>query len=172
MTGTGADRQQRWSAYVASVLALSAVTTLAKSSASHLAQMVGLMVAQFLAGAVGIAVAVAFVRSLTRTGRTIGNFWVDLTRAVTRVLLPIAIPMTLLLIGFGTIQNLHGNRFITTVEGGSQVLPGGPVASQVVAKTLGTNGGGFFNANSTHPFDNPAALAKMWTSCGARPLIS
>jgi K+-transporting ATPase ATPase A chain len=132
-----------------------------ESAASHLAQMSGLVVAQFLAGAVGIAVAVALVRGLTSTGRTIGNFWADLTRALTRVLLPIAVPVTLVLIGLGTIQNLRGNQTIGTVGGGSQMLPGGPVASQVVAKTLGTNGGGFFNANSAHPFDNPTAITNL-----------
>jgi K+-transporting ATPase ATPase A chain len=132
-----------------------------ESAASHLAQMSGLVVAQFLAAAVGIAVAVALVRSLTRTAATIGNFWVDVTRATTRVLLPIAVPVTLVLIGLGTIQNLHGGRVIAAVEGSSQILPGGPVASQVVAKTLGTNGGGFFNANSAHPFDNPNAISNL-----------
>jgi K+-transporting ATPase ATPase A chain len=203
--GTDPDRQQQWSAYAASVLALSSATVLClyvllrsqgalpfnpndvpgmspalafntaasfltgtnwqayagESAASHLTQMIGLVVSQFLAGAVGIAVAVALVRGLTRTGASIGNFWVDLTRATTRVLMPIAVPVTLMLVGLGTIQNLSGNRIIATVEGGTQALPGGPVASQVVGKTLGTNGGGFFNVNSAHPFDNPTTLTNL-----------
>jgi len=117
--------------------------------------MAGLVVMEFFAAAVGLAVAIALVRSLTTKARTIGNFSVDVARSILRVLLPIAVPVAILLVGLGTVQNLHGYRAATTLEGATQLLPGGPVATQVVMKPLGTNGGGFYNANSAHPFDNP-----------------
>ncbi len=117
--------------------------------------MAGLVVMEFFAAAVGLAVAIALVRSLTTKARTIGNFSVDVARSILRVLVPIAVPVAILLVGLGTVQNLHGYRAATTLEGATQLLPGGPVATQVVMKPLGTNGGGFYNANSAHPFDNP-----------------
>ena len=128
-----------------------------------LTQMAGLAVQNFVSAAVGIAVAVALVRGLAnRHGDgNIGNFWVDLTRTVLRVLLPIAAIGAILLISQGAIQNFSAPQAIQTVTGGSQTIPGGAVASQEVIKELGTNGGGYFNANSAHPFENPNAWTNM-----------
>ncbi|WP_288818266.1 potassium-transporting ATPase subunit KdpA [uncultured Corynebacterium sp.] len=128
-----------------------------------LTQMAGLAVQNFVSAAVGIAVAVALVRGLAnRHGDgNIGNFWVDLTRTVLRVLLPIAAIGAILLISQGAIQNFSAPQTIQTVTGGSQTIPGGAVASQEVIKELGTNGGGYFNANSAHPFENPNAWTNM-----------
>jgi K+-transporting ATPase ATPase A chain len=124
-------------------------------------QLVGLAVQNFLSAAVGIAVAVALIRGLAaRRSGTIGNFWVDLTRGIVRVLLPLSVFVAIVLLAGGVIQNLAGFQEVTTLSGGTQTLPGGPVASQEAIKLLGTNGGGFFNANSSHPFENPTA----WTS--------
>ncbi|MCX9190734.1 potassium-transporting ATPase subunit KdpA [Carbonactinospora thermoautotrophica] len=122
----------------------------------HLAQMAGLAVQNFVSAAVGMAVAVALVRGFART-RTdrLGNFWVDLVRGCVRVLLPIAVVGALLLIAGGVVQNLAEPQTVRTLAGGEQTIPGGPVASQEVIKELGTNGGGFYNANSAHPFENP-----------------
>ena len=128
-----------------------------------LTQMAGLAVQNFVSAAVGIAVAVALVRGLAnRHGDgNIGNFWVDLTRTVLRVLLPIAAIGAILLISKGAIQNFSAPQTIQTVTGGSQTIPSGAVASQEVIKELGTNGGGYFNANSAHPFENPNAWTNM-----------
>lgn len=128
-----------------------------------LTQMAGLAVQNFVSAAVGIAVAVALVRGLAnRHGDgNIGNFWIDLTRTVLRVLLPIAAIGAILLISQGAIQNFSAPQTIQTVTGGSQTIPGGAVASQEVIKELGTNGGGYFNANSAHPFENPNAWTNM-----------
>ena len=124
-------------------------------------QMLGLAVQNFLSAAVGLAVAVALVRGLAgRHLDTIGNFWVDLTRGLLRLLLPGAVLAALVLMIGGVIQNFNGFSTITTLIGGEQVIPGGPVASQEAIKLLGTNGGGFFNANSAHPFENPTG----WTN--------
>lgn len=124
-------------------------------------QLLGLAVQNFLSAAVGIAVAVALIRGFTyRSSGTIGNFWVDLTRATLRILLPIAAISAVILIAGGVIQNFNGFQDVTTLTGGTQVLPGGPTASQEAIKLLGTNGGGFFNANSAHPFENPTP----WTN--------
>ncbi|MFI0733862.1 potassium-transporting ATPase subunit KdpA [Streptomyces sp. NPDC021225] len=122
----------------------------------HLVQMAGLAVQNFASAAVGIAVVAALIRGFTRekTDR-VGNFWVDLTRIVLRVLLPLAFVFAIVLVAGGTIQNLHGVESIPTLAGDHQSLTGGPVASQEVIKELGTNGGGFYNANSAHPFENP-----------------
>ncbi|GAA1920890.1 potassium-transporting ATPase subunit KdpA [Microbacterium aoyamense] len=115
----------------------------------------------FVSAAVGIAVAIALVRGFSRRGSaTIGNFWVDLVRGITRLLLPLSILMAIALLIAGVVQNFNGFVEVGTITGGPQVLPGGPVASQEAIKELGTNGGGFFNANSAHPFENPAP----WTS--------
>ncbi|HXH34161.1 MAG TPA: potassium-transporting ATPase subunit KdpA [Plantibacter sp.] len=124
-------------------------------------QLTGLAVQNFASAAVGIAVAIALVRGFARrkTG-TIGNFWVDLTRGILRLLLPVAILAAIVLIAGGVVQNLNGFTDVTTITGAAQSIPGGPVASQEAIKLLGTNGGGFFNANSAHPFENPTA----WTS--------
>jgi K+-transporting ATPase ATPase A chain len=128
---------------------------------THLTQMAGLAVQNFLSAAVGIAVAVAMIRGLARSrSDLLGNFWVDLTRLVIRVLLPVAVIGAILLIVGGAVQNLTAGTEVTTLTGGSQTLTGGPVASQEVIKELGTNGGGFYNANSSHPFENPTA----WTN--------
>ncbi|MGX1792714.1 potassium-transporting ATPase subunit KdpA [Microbacterium sp. NPDC055312] len=124
-------------------------------------QLAGLAVQNFVSAAVGIAVAVALMRGFAyRRSGTIGNFWVDLTRGILRILLPIsAVGAIVLMIG-GVVQNVNGFTEITTVAGAAQSIPGGPTASQEVIKLLGTNGGGFFNANSSHPFENPTA----WTN--------
>ncbi|MCC9177789.1 potassium-transporting ATPase subunit KdpA [Arthrobacter sp. zg-Y750] len=124
-------------------------------------QMLGLAVQNFLSAAVGLAVAVALVRGLAaRKQGTIGNFWVDLARGLVRLLVPMAALGAIVLMIGGIIQNFNGFSTITTLPGGSQVVPGGPVASQEAIKLLGTNGGGFFNANSAHPFENPTG----WTN--------
>jgi len=124
-------------------------------------QLAGLAVQNFVSAAVGIAVAVALVRGFaTRRTGTIGNFWVDLVRVLGRVLLPFSVAAALVLLAGGVIQNFAGFQDVTTLAGGAQSLPGGPVASQEAVKLLGTNGGGFFNANSAHPFENPSG----WTS--------
>ncbi|MGO2933899.1 MAG: potassium-transporting ATPase subunit KdpA [Brevibacterium aurantiacum] len=128
---------------------------------SYTVQFAGLAVQNFVSAATGIAVAVALVRGLARrrTG-TLGNFWVDLLRGTFLVLLPISIlSATVLMVG-GVVQNFQGYVDVTTVAGGTQTLPGGPVASQEAIKELGTNGGGFYNANASHPFENPTG----WTS--------
>ena len=127
-----------------------------ESTMSHLTQMAGLAVQNFVSAAVGLAVAVALIRGLTRhRAGTIGNFWVDLTRSITRILLPIAFVFAIVLVSQGAIQNFHGFSEATTVQGQTQQIPGGPVASQESIKELGTNGGGPLNANSAHPFENP-----------------
>ncbi|MCQ1946883.1 MULTISPECIES: potassium-transporting ATPase subunit KdpA [unclassified Arthrobacter] len=124
-------------------------------------QMAGLAVQNFLSAAVGLAVAVALIRGLAgRNSTTIGNFWVDLTRSVLRLLLPGAFLAAVVLILGGVIQNFNGFTSVTNLLGGTSTVPGGPVASQEAIKLLGTNGGGFFNANSAHPFENPSG----WTN--------
>jgi K+-transporting ATPase ATPase A chain len=124
-------------------------------------QVLGLAVQNFLSAAVGMAVAVALVRGFVRRKvGTIGNFWVDLVRGTLRILLPISVLAAVVLIAGGVIQNWAGFTDVGTIAGGTQSIPGGPVASQEAIKMLGTNGGGFFNANSAHPFENPTA----WTS--------
>ncbi len=133
-----------------------------EAGAGYLLQAVGLTVQNFVSAAVGLAVAIAVVRGLTRehTDR-LGNFWVDLTRGTLRVLLPLAVLAAIVLVACGVIQNLDAPTTITTVDGGSQVLQGGLVASQEAIKELGTNGGGFFNANSAHPFENPNGVTNL-----------
>ncbi|RKR93040.1 K+-transporting ATPase ATPase A chain [Micromonospora pisi] len=132
-----------------------------ESTLGHLVQMAGLAVQNFVSAAVGMAVAVALVRGFARS-RTdkLGNFWVDLTRASIRILLPIAVVGAVVLIAGGVVQNLSGGTDVTTVAGAAQTITGGPVASQEVIKELGTNGGGFYNVNSAHPFENPTT----WTN--------
>ncbi|MGD0166730.1 MAG: potassium-transporting ATPase subunit KdpA [Gaiellaceae bacterium] len=133
-----------------------------ETGASHLTQMAGLAVQNFLSAAVGIAVAIALVRGLTRRrSDTIGNFWVDLVRTTVRVLLPIAAVLAIILASQGVIQNLHGFTHAHTVAGATQSIPGGPFASQEAIKELGTNGGGPLNANSAHPFENPTGLTNL-----------
>ncbi|SCX29801.1 K+-transporting ATPase ATPase A chain [Mycolicibacterium fluoranthenivorans] len=133
-----------------------------ESTQGHLVQMAGLAVQNFVSAAVGMAVAMAFVRGLARrsTGE-LGNFWVDLVRGSLRILLPLSIVGAIILIAGGTIQNFHlHDQVVNTLAGGQQTITGGPVASQEVIKELGTNGGGFYNVNSAHPFENPNA----WTN--------
>ncbi|MGN2637662.1 potassium-transporting ATPase subunit KdpA [Nocardia takedensis] len=133
-----------------------------ESTQGHLVQMAGLAVQNFVSAAVGMAVAVALVRGFART-RTgdLGNFWVDLVRGVIRILLPIAFVFAIVLVAGGVVQNFHlHDQVASTLTGSEQTLTGGPVASQEVIKELGTNGGGFYNANSSHPFENPT----VWTN--------
>ncbi len=127
-----------------------------ESTMSHLSQMLGLAVQNFLSAAVGLAVAIALVRGFARSGTDrIGNFWVDVTRGVVRILLPLSFVVAILFVGAGVVQNFAGSDVHATLAGGSQTIIGGPIASQEAIKQLGTNGGGFFNANSAHPFENP-----------------
>jgi potassium-transporting ATPase potassium-binding subunit len=127
-----------------------------EATMSHLTQMAGLATQNFVSAGVGLAVAVALVRGLTRRrAETIGNFWADLTRGVLFVLLPLSVLLAVLLMARGVVQNFDGSQAVTTVGGATQHLPGGPVASQEAIKELGTNGGGFYNANSAHPYENP-----------------
>jgi K+-transporting ATPase ATPase A chain len=132
-----------------------------ENALGYLVQMAGLAVQNFVSAAVGVAVAIALVRGFARS-RTerLGNFWVDLTRISLRVLLPLAVVVAIVFVGAGMIQNLHHYQDLTTLTGGHQTLAGGPVASQEAIKEIGTNGGGFANANSAHPFENPSA----WTN--------
>ena len=151
-----------------------------ESTMGHLVQMSGLAVQNFVSAAVGMALAAAFIRGLARRhGRTIGNFWVDLTRTTVRILLPIAFVIAIALCAQGAVQNFRSSTTVTTVdktvqiettdESGATVevpvteqrLPGGPVASQEAIKELGTNGGGFYNANSAHPFESPTRLTNL-----------
>ncbi|SJN37248.1 Potassium-transporting ATPase A chain [Mycetocola reblochoni REB411] len=126
-------------------------------------QFAGLAVQNFVSAAVGIAVAIALVRGFAyRRSGTIGNFWVDLIRGTLRILLPIAVLGAIVLMIGGVIQNFNGFTTVTTLTGGTQTVPGGPTASQEVIKLLGTNGGGFFNANSSHPFENPTPWTSMF----------
>ncbi|WP_405731666.1 potassium-transporting ATPase subunit KdpA [Streptomyces sp. NBC_01537] len=200
--GVDGDADQKWSAYLRSVLAFSAVSVVflygflrlqnhlllsigmapikadqafntaasfvtntnwqsysGESAMGHLVQMAGLAVQNFVSAAVGIAVVAALIRGFTRkqTDR-VGNFWVDLTRIVVRVLLPLSFLIAIVFVASGMIQNFHGIESISTIAGDHQSLTGGPVASQEAIKELGTNGGGFYNANSAHPFENPNAF--------------
>jgi K+-transporting ATPase ATPase A chain len=136
-----------------------------ESTMSYFTQMAGLAWHNFTSAAAGIGIALALARGLTRRGQaetpTIGNFWVDLVRATVYLLLPLSIVMGLVLVSQGLIQTLHGYLEVTTLEGARQTIALGPVASQEAIKQLGTNGGGFFNANAAHPFENPAGLTNF-----------
>src|ERR1700760_595550 len=133
-----------------------------ESTHGHLVQIAGVAVQDFVSAAVGRAVAIALVRGFARTKTIeIGNFWVDLVRGIVRILLPLSFIAALLLLAGGAIQNFHlHDQVVTTLSGTPQTITGGPVASQEAIKELGTNGGGFYNANSAHPFENPTA----WTN--------
>jgi K+-transporting ATPase ATPase A chain len=134
-----------------------------ESTMGNLVQMAGLAVQNFVSAAVGIAVAIALVRGFARTTTDrLGNFWVDLTRTVTRVLVPISVVGALVLVLGGVAQNLSAGTDAHTLAGAAQFIPGGPVASQEVIKELGTNGGGFYNANSAHPFEGPTAWVSLF----------
>jgi K+-transporting ATPase ATPase A chain len=137
-----------------------------ESTMSYLTQMAGLAWHNFMSAAVGIGIALALARGITYrlqagAAKTLGNFWVDLTRATIYVLLPISIPVALLLVSQGVIQNFSSYIEVTTLEGAKQLIAVGPVASQEIIKELGTNGGGFFNANSAHPFENASPLTNL-----------
>ncbi len=133
-----------------------------ESTMSYLSQMVALTLHNFLSAAVGIAVAVALIRGITRVqSKGIGNFWTDLVRCNLYVLLPLCIVYAVFLLSQGVIQNFNAYTEVFTLEGGKQIIAQGPVASQVAIKMLGTNGGGFFNANASHPFENPTPLSNF-----------
>lgn len=134
-----------------------------EAAAGHLFQMSGLTVQNFVSAGVGMAVAAAFARALARhlqCGR-VGNFWADLVRTVVRVLLPISVVVAILLVLLGAVQNFLEPQTVHTLTGGTQAITGGPVASQEAIKELGTNGGGFYNVNSAHPFENPTPLSDL-----------
>jgi len=133
-----------------------------ESTMSYLVQMLGLTHQNFLSAATGIVLAVALIRGFARaSARTIGNFWVDITRCTLYILIPLCIPYALFLVWQGMPQTLGAYVDATTLEGAKQTIAVGPVASQVAIKMLGTNGGGFFNANAAHPFENPTALSNL-----------
>jgi K+-transporting ATPase ATPase A chain len=133
-----------------------------ESTMSQLTQMAGLAVHNFVSAAAGAAVAVALIRGLVRRRtHTIGNFWVDLVRTTTRILLPLSFVFALVLVSQGVVQNFHGAKSVTTVAKQTQTLPGGPVASQEAIKEIGENGGGPYNANSSHPFENPNPITNV-----------
>ena len=133
-----------------------------ETTMSHFSQMAGLTVQNFLSAAVGIAVAVALTRAFARSkSGTLGNSWADITRATLYILLPISLVLALAFVALGLPQTLEASVTATTLEGGQQVIALGPVASQEAIKQLGTNGGGFFNVNAAHPFENPTAFANL-----------
>jgi K+-transporting ATPase ATPase A chain len=133
-----------------------------ESTMSHLTQMAGLAMHNFVSAAAGAAVAVALIRGLVRRrSTTIGNFWVDLVRTTIRVLLPLSFVVALVLVSQGAVQNFHATRTVHTVEGATQSIPGGPIASQEAIKNLGQNGGGPYNANAAHPFENPNPITDL-----------
>lgn len=149
-TATSFMTNTNWQAY-------SGETTL-----SYLTQMVGMTVQNFLSAATGMAVVIALTRGLTRrSAATIGNFWVDLVRTTLYILLPLSVGLALMLVSQGVIQNLGAYVQTTTLAGQPQLLPQGPAASQIAIKQLGTNGGGFFSTNSTHPYENPTPLTNF-----------
>ena len=204
--GVNPEADQKWSAYLRSMLAFSAVSVLflyglerlqhylllslgmanvppalafntaasfvtntnwqnysGESTMGYLVQMAGLAVQNFLSAAVGLAIAIALIRGFIRSRTsTLGNFWVDVTRAVTRLLLPLALVGGLILAASGVIDNFAAYHSVTTLSGAHQTIVGGPVASQEVIKDLGNNGGGFFNANSAHPFESPNPFTNLF----------
>ena len=153
---------QAWNTAVSFVTNTNWQSYSGESTMGHLAQMAGLAVQNFVSAAVGMAVAIAVVRGFARSESCeLGNFWVDLVRGTLRVLLPISVVAAIALVAGGAVQNFHlHDQVVETLAGARQMIPGGPVASQEAIKDLGTNGGGFYNANSAHPFENPTA----WTN--------
>jgi K+-transporting ATPase ATPase A chain len=133
-----------------------------ETQASYLAQMAGLVVAQFTAAAVGLSVALAVIRGIAGKNRTIGNFWADLTRSLVRVFVPLSVLAALVMVSAGAVQNFTGFRTASTVAGGTQTIPGGPVASMEAIKLLGTNGGSFYGVGGAHPFENPTGFTNMF----------
>ena len=149
-TAVSFDTNTNWQAYAG------------ETTMSYLSQMAGLTVHNFVSAAAGIVIAIALIRGFARrSAQSIGNFWVDMTRCVLYILLPISIIGALLLMWQGVPQNLSAYTEVTTLEGAKQVIAQGPVASQEIIKELGTNGGGFFNANSAHPFENPTPVSNL-----------
>ncbi len=133
-----------------------------ESTMSHFTQMVGLTFHNFVSAATGIALAIALIRGIARaSAKTIGNFWVDLVRTTLWILLPLCLVAAVLLMSQGVVQNFHPAAKVTTIEGATQTIAQGPVASQEAIKELGTNGGGFFNANSAHPYENPTPFSNL-----------
>lgn len=133
-----------------------------ETTMSYLTQMLGLAVQNFVSAGVGIAVAVAMIRGFVRReAETLGNFWVDLVRSIVHVLLPLSLVFAVVLVSQGVVQTLRPSVAVQTLEGATQTIPLGPVASQEAIKQLGSNGGGFFNANSAHPFENPTGLSNL-----------
>jgi potassium-transporting ATPase potassium-binding subunit len=133
-----------------------------ETTLSYLVEMAGLTVHNFVSAATGIALALALIRGFSRrSARSVGNFWVDMTRCTLYILMPVCIVVGLVMVWQGVPQNLSAYTDVATLEGGKQLIAQGPVASQEVIKMLGTNGGGFFNANSAHPFENPTALTNL-----------
>ena len=152
---------QSWNTAVSFVTNTNWQSYSGENALGYVVQMVGLTVQNFLSAAVGIAVAIALVRGFQRSKTDrLGNFWVDLTRICFRVLLPVSLVFAVVFVGAGMVENFHHYADLHTLAGGSQTLTGGPVASQEVIKELGTNGGGFYNVNSAHPFENPTT----WTN--------
>ncbi|MFF0416399.1 potassium-transporting ATPase subunit KdpA [Kitasatospora sp. NPDC004745] len=153
------EGHQAWNTAISFVTNTNWQSYSGESAMGHLVQMAGLAVQNFVSAAVGIAIVAALIRGFTRN-RTdrLGNFWVDLVRINLRLLLPLSIVFALVLVANGVVQNFHGFHEVTNLAGDVQKIPGGPVASQEVIKELGTNGGGFFNANSAHPFENPTGF--------------
>lgn len=133
-----------------------------ESTLSYLTQMLGLTVQNFVSAATGVAVLLALIRGISRrTSETLGNFWTDLTRTTVYILLPLSIIFAIVLVGQGVVQNFGNYQTVQTLQGTGQVIPMGPAASQIAIKQLGTNGGGFFGANSAHPFENPTPLSNF-----------
>src|SRR5580693_6403220 len=134
-----------------------------ESTMTYIVQMTGLVVQQFLSAAVGLAVAIAMIRGFTRSKTDkLGNFWVDVTRGTLRLLLPLAIVGGLILVATGAIENFSAYHTVTTLSGAQQTIPGGPVGSSEIIKNMGNNGGGWFNTNSAHPFENPNAFSNVF----------
>ena len=160
---SGVEPSQAWNTAVSFVTNTNWQSYSGESTMGHLVQMAGLAVQNFVSAAVGIAVAFALVRGLARaSSATLGNFWVDLVRVSLRVLLPLAFVGAIVLVACGAVQNLSAGTDVTTLAGGTQHLTGGPVASQEAIKELGTNGGGFSNANSAHPYENPTSFSNWF----------
>jgi K+-transporting ATPase ATPase A chain len=133
-----------------------------ETTLSYFVQMIGLTVQNFVSAATGISVLLALIRGISRkTTDKLGNFWTDLTRSILYVLLPLSILFAIVLVGQGVVQNFKNYETVQTLQGGQQVIPMGPAASQIAIKQLGTNGGGFFNANSAHPFENPTPFSNF-----------
>ncbi|MFA6126787.1 MAG: potassium-transporting ATPase subunit KdpA [Bacteroidales bacterium] len=133
-----------------------------ETTLSNFVQMIGLTVQNFVSAATGIAVLLALIRGISRkTTDNLGNFWTDLTRSTLYILLPLSILLSILLVGQGVVQNFKANETVQTLQGAQQVIPMGSAASQIAIKQLGTNGGGFFNSNSSHPFENPTPFSNF-----------